>query len=111
VQLGVRPRRHDDLVLAPSVDDDHRDAGCPALVENRLHAGVSEARQRLVRELVLADAADKGDACAEAGRGDRLIRAFSARIAVEGPVREGLPRPWQPLAARDQVEVDGAYDA
>src|SRR4029453_16385763 len=42
--------------------------------------------------------------------GERLVRPLAAGNAPEGRIGQRLPRPRQPLTARDEVEVDRPYD-
>jgi len=71
-------------------------------------ARVPQPGERLVGERVASDGADHPHASTEVGGGDRLVRAFPARHAYEVVTDERLPRPRQPLHARDEVEVDRA---
>ncbi len=59
---------------------------------------------------VIADGADEPDVGAEAGSGDRLIRAFAARAAVEDAVGDGFTGAGGALDAGGEVDVDRADD-
>ena len=72
-------------------------------------AATSDA-ERLVRERVAADRSHEPHLGPEPRRGERLIRALAAWNARERRAGDRLTRPRQPLAARDEVEVDRADD-
>ena len=57
-------------------------------------------------ERVLADGADHPHLCAEPGGRDGLVRTLAAREALEARVGNGFAGLRQPLATRDEVEVD-----
>ena len=82
----------------------------PVRVEVELDAGVVKADERFIGERVVADRADHPHARTEPRGRDRLVRALPARHAQEVVTGERLPRPRQPLDARDEVEVDRADD-
>ena len=99
--------------FSPSLaDDDQRDTGrlVHAADAVEVDAALFEQRQRLVGERVVADRTDHRHARAELRGRQCLVRALSARDALEGRARERLPRPREPLAAGDQVEVDRPDD-
>ena len=82
--VGVRSRRDDDLVLAQRVHEDQRDAGVHARLADpfdaaRVHAGLLEAGQRLVGELVDGDRAHEANVRAESGCRHGLVGALARR--------------------------------
>src|SRR5207237_1167337 len=85
-------------------------ARSPASERVEPHAGLLELAKRLAAEVVVAHARHEPDVGAQPRRRDRLVRALPAGHAVEGGAADRLPRPRQPLDARDEVEVDRADD-
>src|SRR2546429_1752462 len=108
LQLEVRARRDDDLVLAVGVDCDERDSrrSFDALQPVETDAGTLELHESERRELVVADAGDQLHLRSEARRRHRLVRALAALDAGERRARHGLARARQTLRAGDEVDVD-----
>ena len=107
----VRAGRDDDLVLAGRVDEDHRDAG------RRFRLAASSSSTPASRSPASASSAngsahgrDERHLRAEARARDGLVRALAAGHALERRAGDRLAGPRQPLAARDEVEVDRADD-
>ena len=73
-------------------------------------AALFEQRQRLVGERIVARPRRPSHARAEPRGRQCLVRPLAARDALEGRVGQRLPRPREPLAARDEVEVDRPDD-
>src|SRR5439155_11163958 len=92
------------------VDDDQRHAAFAGVAYDgaRVDALVDERPQD---EIVGADAADEARHRAEAGAGGCLVRALAAWDPPQRRLGDRLARPWQPRAARDEVDVGGADDS
>ena len=109
--VAIGAGRDDDLRLARRVDQDRRDAGrLVGLRDLECDACAAKTGERLVGERIRADRTDHRHGRPEARARDSLICALSARVAREGRIRDRLAGPWEPLAPRDQVEVDRPDD-
>ena len=61
-------------------------------------------------ELVLADPGDEGDVGADAGRGDRLVRALAARPHLEAGAGDGFADRRHAAGAKREVGDEDAED-
>ena len=78
----VRPRCHDDLVLACRIHVDERDSGrIGGRRERELDARRAQPGERLLDDVVPADGAELVVVCPAAGPRHRLVRALAARNA------------------------------
>src|SRR5207247_7651688 len=88
-----RARDDDDGVLAgPVIDENEGAAGrlFRRLADMDCDPLLMPGRQRNIAEGVLADLGDAGDGAADAGRGDRLVRALAARAHLDDGASAGL---------------------
>ena len=108
IQCSVRARGHDDRVLSIRSHGDERGPGhCPPLdlEVGHVDAGGREACQDVGTVGIVADTADEGDLRAGAGRGNGLIRPFSARNDPVLAREDRLPGLRAAGEANDEVYV------
>jgi hypothetical protein len=72
--------------------------------------GFTQPGERLVRLRVPAYGADHRHLGVEPSAGDRLVRALASRKSQERRATDRLAGVREPFAARDEVEIDRAYD-
>src|SRR3954454_5846431 len=66
--------------------------------------------EHLTAEIVRPDAADEQTLAGASGRGDRLVRAFSAGVKRDAFPNHRLADARMPLARGDDIHVDRAED-
>src|SRR5262245_32730567 len=113
-QSAISAGHHDDAVLSRIV---YKNPGRASRVRKidtdmrNVDAFDLQMSQVFLAEGVAADASDETGASAEAGGGDRLIRAFAPERKVELPPRQGLAHARQMGGAKGQVHVGRANHA
>src|SRR5215831_2489160 len=105
---GIRSRSHDDRVIAVRSYGDHRNSRWTARSAHpgRIDAASLELSSQLLCKRIGTYAADHANRMAKSRYSHGLIRTLTARMHLEVATVDGLPRQWNPLGTRDEVDVD-----
>ena len=103
--------RDDDLILAGRSNRNQSRSGWTVVhahAVTQVDAALAQQRQCFIGGGILADASQQCDIGSDALRGQRLIRAFAAREAIQVGAGYGFPRCRQVFDRRNQIEIDRA---